>query len=83
MAEINDGGPAFPVLEKVQEYRDDRYVDVYMPTEGMKLRDYFAAKALIAMTANDHVDGNGDPERHAAAAYRYADAMIAAREAKR
>ena len=54
-----------------------------MPTEGMKLRDYFAAKALIAMTANDHVDGNGDPERHAAAAYRYADAMIAAREAKR
>ena len=46
---------------------------------GMTLRDYFAAKALTAVTAGDHVDGQGDPARHAALAYKYADAMIVER----
>jgi len=48
----------------------------------MSLRDYFAAQALRCVTAGDHVDGQGDANRHAALAYEYADAMLRAREAK-
>jgi hypothetical protein len=43
--------------------------------EGMTLRDYFAAKAMEALVHNR------PPQAAAIEAYRYADAMLKAREA--
>jgi len=71
MSDINTGGQAFP----------DKY------TNGMTLRDYFAAKAMpIFMAEMDGPDGDnpGGPtwQSHQVAelAYEVADAMLKARE---
>lgn len=81
---IDTSGPAFPVFRNHAMWSDTKggYVDKYLPEGGMSLRDYFAGQALIAITQVDHVDGMGDPERHAARAYEYADALLKAREGK-
>jgi len=66
----NTGGPAFPGLHPSKEchYQDS----------GMSLRDYFAAKAIIAY----HADGEFSSCENAANwCYRLADAMLEAREA--
>ncbi len=47
------------------------------PEKGMTLRDYFAAKAMQAMTHR----GDGDMYFCSAQAYKMADAMMKAREA--
>ena len=47
---------------------------------GMTLRDYFAAKALQGMIAYD--PDRGTYQENAKSAYRWANAMLAAREAK-
>ena len=65
---INDGGPAFP--NGVSEYALDR--------AGMTLRDWFAGQALPGLVAH----GWYDPEKAARLALDYADAMLAAREAR-
>jgi hypothetical protein len=65
----NNGGPAFP---RQHDWSD-----------GMTLRDYFAAKALqgwLAMYANDTLERTPPPESAATIAYAYADAMLKARE---
>jgi hypothetical protein len=67
-APTNDGGPAFPVM----------YV-----SEGMTLRDYFAGQALggqLAFSPSDPFKKYHQPEEVAAACYRFADAMLAARK---
>ena len=67
---INDGGPAFP---------DDR------SQVGMTLRDYLAAQALagqLAFSPSDPFKKYHQPEEVAAACFRFADAMLAAREGK-
>jgi Leu/Phe-tRNA-protein transferase len=64
------GGPAFPT----PEFYDEQLVGGY---EGMTLRDYFAAKAMAAMTANAT-----DYDLIARWAYCQADAMLKAREGK-
>lgn len=65
----NDGGPAFPTgPNKLPGYS----------SQGMALRDYFAAKALVGMLADPEV--NAAESQFAAAAYRLADAMLAERE---
>jgi hypothetical protein len=74
---INDGGTAFPSVESPPEY------------EGMRLRDYFAAKAMQAMCAGDGARQVADrDERYdetnwsfivATNAYEMADAMLLAR----
>ena len=64
---INDGGPAFPTA-------------FHLHSKGMTLRDYFAAAALQRNIAHPEVTGNRDDI--ATDAYKYADAMIKAREAK-
>jgi hypothetical protein len=46
----------------------------------MSLRDYFAAKALQGMIAYD--PDRGTYQENAKSAYRWANAMLAAREAK-
>jgi len=73
-APINTGGPAFPT-ENARQTGSNSWHE-----EGMTLRDYFAAKALVRITAAD-VDGVMSPEITAFACYRMADAMLKAREA--
>jgi hypothetical protein len=69
MSTINDGGPAFP-------QGDDSAWGT-----GMTLRDWFAGQALASMG----VEYTDSAECHASVAecaYRYADAMLKAREVK-
>ena len=71
MSDKNTGGPAFACAG----FRDH---DVsYAPQDGMTLRDYFAAKALEGMSSKP---GSPDYKFEAMAAYKYADAMLKARE---
>jgi hypothetical protein len=78
-----DGGQAFPQNQHGT------------PKDGMTLRDYFAAAALRGivsafaddkarqMTCDNATDAGRHPkEQVALAAYKYADAMLKAREAK-
>ncbi len=69
------GGPAFP--------RDPAFSDG--DCDGMTMRDYFAAKALAALLSRiNEVSGdyvtNATPDQAAESAYRYADAMLKARQ---
>ena len=58
---IDDGGPAFP-FPSGPEPRENTFHD---RSEGMTLRDYFAAKAMQAMIATyrltDSADNDCDP----------------------
>lgn len=75
-----DGGPAFPNYEELSRFDEEkgRYVDYYLPTGGMSLRDYFAAAALQGSLANPQ--GYSYPSEAVRFAYEVADAMLAARE---
>ena len=68
MSEINDGGPAFPVVASTGDPRDGVYC-----RDGLSMRDYFAGQALAglssAVTRSDAVRW----------AWEMADAMLAAR----
>lgn len=71
---INDGGPAFPR----QHHAHPLHGGSVEGHPGMTLRDYFAAKALQGLTADGTTGGTF--AEYASDAYRYADAMLAARE---
>lgn len=84
---IKDGGPAFPA-KRVEEFplytMEGELMDVStheVAYAGMTLRDYFAGQALAGLGIGF---GEGDvqwfEQYGAKAAYRIADAMIAARE---
>lgn len=79
MTTINDGGPAFPVWELNGKGQPE------MTGFGVTLRDYFAAKAMVGQIAageGKYVRGyDGWRDEFAREAYRYADAMLKAREA--
>jgi hypothetical protein len=71
----NDGGPAFPAIYGAEEPL----------TEGMTLRDYFAAAALKGLITAGNGGPNGEavsdgswtfPDVRAKVAYIYADAML-------
>lgn len=64
------GGPAFPLVYDVPP---ENVRHVY---QGMTLRDYFAAKAMQGLIA----EGATGYEDIAFFAYKYADAMLKARE---
>jgi hypothetical protein len=66
MNNTNTGGAAFPAL-----YAGNG-------TEGMTLRDYFAAKAMQALIARE-VNFNHDLRMYTEAAYEFADEMLKAR----
>ena len=75
----NTGGPAFPhVADLVQHSPNGGITTKPITSGGMTLRDYFAAKALVALATYEEYH----PERAAKYAYEYADAMLAAREQK-
>lgn len=75
---INDGGAAFPMLEGLSKGRFDNYQASY--SDGMTLRDYFAAKAMQALISK-YEGEDGSMETIPVDAYQYADAMLAARGA--
>ena len=66
----NTGGPAFPTTN---------YSAVY--SEGMSLRDYFAAKAMQAILTSYKIE-DCDDFVVANCAYQMADFMLKAREQK-
>lgn len=72
---IERGGYAFPTLtlQKRLESGEAAYI-----TEGMTLRDYFAAKAMQGSLASD--DDINYSDKFAEWCYEIADAMIKARE---
>jgi hypothetical protein len=80
MADINDGGPAFPRPETEKEYGH----------AGMTLRDYFAGQAIKgvqaavveAAKAGRVSDDLSSETAMAESSYRIADAMIAARRVR-
>ena len=70
----DNGGPAFPCDELL-----DQYGTVHR-SEGMSLRDYFAAKAMQAAATNPVGAEGFTFEERAAWAYAQADAMLEARQ---
>lgn len=78
MSKQNNGGPAFPTPEVVMPGQG---------ADGMSLHDYFRGQALIGLViANETITNGAQPlgwkvESVASAASRYADAMLAEREA--
>ena len=78
MTDTKDGGPAFPRPLSTDDHREP--CNVEFAQSGMSLRDFFAAHALTGMLADktpakyyDEIAGH---------AYRFADAMLAARAPK-
>lgn len=71
MSTDKEGGRAFPAL----------FGDGSWPSDGMTLRDYFAAHCPITMEEADdyHMHEDGLISFYAAMRYEYADAMIAER----
>jgi hypothetical protein len=82
MSEIKDGGPAFPRAATFIDATDSPGGDYYEPVDGMSLRDYFAGQALAGICGDGIPGGHHAPKLTAFDAYQYADAMLAAREAK-
>ena len=70
MSTIEDGGPAFPLAEPG---------NCVSASEGMTLRDYFAAKAMQGFCARE-VSIECSADDIADDAYAMADAMLAARK---
>ncbi len=74
-----DGGQAFPAMVYSASESQIYGQTTHVPKDGMTLRDYFAAKAMAAMSYSyDYSTGpcnQGIAER----AYHIADAMIAER----
>lgn len=68
MSKIETGGPAFPPMHDPETH-----------PSGATLRDYFAAAAMQGMVAQSE-SGGWPAEGIAKAAYRQADAMLAARK---
>lgn len=71
MSKIEDGGQAFPCLERGGN-------GLELTDGGMTLRDYFAAKAMQANRSRTSVYSSWDDL--AKDAYELADAMLRARE---
>lgn len=82
MAEVKDGGPAFPTEPHWSKQGDTQYF--YQGQYGMSLRDWFAGQAMIGSLPKVQ-DGKYDDaamrlvEAAAFMAYRVADAMLKAR----
>lgn len=76
---IDNGGPAFPTTHG-RANGDGTFAQNQIEV-GMTLRDYFAAKAMQGMLANQHPYQASDEHMFARDAYVVADAMLKARSA--
>ncbi|WP_312139952.1 hypothetical protein [Stutzerimonas nitrititolerans] len=74
---IETGGPAFP-NEGGHKFVSGNEVRKTLPSSGMTLRDFFAAKAMQGWTANP-LPNDSSIQEVAEWAYRQADAMLEAR----
>lgn len=63
--------PAFPIIGEHEQ----------VCNVGMTLRDYFAARALQGMIANDGYE-HLEPDQFAYYVYKYADSLLAERAKK-
>lgn len=81
MSTKDTGGPAFPVADPFVAHQPDTVKEAIRLAEGMTLRDYFAAKAMQGMLANQHPYQASDERMFARDAYVLADAMLKARGA--
>jgi len=72
MSDTETGGPAFPVKEQ----RDVLVNGIREGSDGLTIRDYFAAAALTGIAMND-----SEPRDWGVVAYKLADQMLAARAA--
>lgn len=91
--QIDDGGPAFPTRSPficavhpdggMRHINTDEYGMGPMP--GMSLRDYFAGQIMLGLSARDKlgVNNNEFDIVNSRRAYEIADAMLAARKARR
>jgi hypothetical protein len=75
MSNTNTGGPAFPI----KQY--NRNIMAFEEVCGMTMRDYFAAKAIQGMFASGNLPKSVQDDELASVAYKFADAMLKAREA--
>lgn len=75
MSAVNDGGPAFPILERGGQ-------GLELSSVGMSLRDYFATKGIDPGIRELTAKGDLGPETLARFCFRFADAMLKAREQK-
>jgi len=79
------GGPAFPTPRFTMD-GEGRVMGFSISTDGMSLRDYYAAKALQPLMQSfldkelDTLDPHGWMDGLAMDAYSMADAMLKARE---
>ena len=89
MSDINDGGPAFPVLDTSQNLATGETTVHQACYSGMTLRDYFAAKAMQGLLSDGSAinEDTGkklsipdDAALIAVVAYDIADAMLEARK---
>ena len=88
-AQPEHGGPAFPIPNFFAEQGALALESAGAPEEmveqftghacGMTLRDYFAAKAMQSIRADESFALRHDPEQVADRAYEQADAMLKAR----
>lgn len=83
MSKKPDGGPAYPCNDIVRRDGKGGHFGVPVSSQGKTLRDDFAGKALMGITAgywsNDGQSGL-TPYDLANEAYQLADAMLKARE---
>jgi len=78
MSASSDGGPAFPVLPPCNMEGASAAGYPY-PSDGMTLRDYFAAAAMQGFCADHTRDQVENMRTLAGYAYEMADAMLKAR----
>lgn len=87
MSEIDNGGPAFPVLPPLHETGHGSASGYPFIAEGMSLRDWFAGQvaghALYLASHYPRVEEVTPCQLAAAAAYEMADEMLAARQRPR
>ena len=82
MSATDNGGPAFPVAEVFDERRG---LITQYASDGMTLRDYFAAKAMQTLLAmppaefRGHLPGEKVGQLISRKAYSMADFMLKAR----
>ncbi|WP_434456536.1 hypothetical protein JQR85_13685 [Stutzerimonas urumqiensis] len=74
----DNGGPAFP-HEGGNKFMSGNEIRKTLPSSGMTLRDYFAAKAMPQLMAFHGERLGWEHNNIAAEAYHIADAMLAAR----
>ena len=76
MSNKDNGGPAFPTTE---DWTQDG--NLVPSSQGMTMRDYFAAKAMVQILDDTKDDLSFDYSEVAKYAYKVADAMLEARNA--